>query len=193
MNHPGFGRSDGPAELRKMAPAALGVYDAICQIAGDRPVYIDADSMGCTQALYTAAERQGSRPVAGLVLKNPPPLRQLVMGRFGWWNLWLAAGPIAAGVPKELDAVASARRVKAPAIFIRAMNDTLVPPGYQQKIIDAYAGEKVMVDFRDAEHNTPLDEPVELEVGLALRKMAAGIEPEAELEGPGLERRGRMP
>ena len=193
MNHPGFGKSDGPAELRKMAPAALGVYDAICQIAGDRPVYIDADSMGATQALYIAAERQGSRPVAGLVLKNPPPLRQIVMGRFGWWNLWLAAGPIAAGVPKDLDAIASARRVKAPAIFIRAMNDTLVPPGYQQKIIDAYAGEKVVVDFRDAEHNTPLDEPVEIEVGLALRKMAAGIEPEAELEGSGLERRGRMP
>ncbi len=193
MNHPGFGRSDGPAALSKMAPSALAVYDAICEIAGDRPVYIDADSMGATQALYIAAERQATRPVAGLVLKNPPPLRQIVMGRFGWWNLWLAAGPIAAGVPKELDAIAMARRVQSPAIFIRAMDDTLVPVSYQQKIIDAYAGEKVLVDFHGAEHNTPLDEPIEIEVGLALQKMAAGLEPGKELDGQALEPRGRMP
>ena len=193
MNYPGYGRSEGVASLDKLAPAALAVYDAMCAEAGDRPVYIDADSMGCTMALYVAAERQATRPVAGLVLKNPPPLRQIVMGRFGWWNLWLAAGPIAAGVPRELDGIASARRCRAPAVFIRAMNDTLVPPSYQQKIIDAYAGPKYLVDFDDAEHNTPLDEPIEIEVGLALRKLAAGQEPREQLEGAGLEPRGRLP
>lgn len=193
MNHPGFGKSDGPAKLDRLAPAALAVYDAMCAEAGDRPVYLDADSMGATQALYVAAERADSRPVAGLVLKNPPPLRQIVMGRFGWWNLWLAAGPIAAGIPGDLDAIASSRRCKAPAIFIRAMNDTLVPPSYQQKIFDAYAGPKYLVDFHDADHNTPLDEPIEIEVGKALRKLMAGQDPAKQLQGPGLEPRGGTP
>lgn len=193
MNHPGFGKSQGPAALNKLAPAALAVYDALCAEAGDRPVYLDADSMGCTQALYVAAQRAGSRPVAGLVLKNPPPLRQVVLGRFGWWNLWLAAGPIAAAIPGQLDAIASARRCTAPAIFIRAMNDTLVPPSYQKRIFDAYAGPKYLVDFHDAEHNTPMDEPIEIEVGKALRKLVAGQDPAKQLQGPGLEPRGGTP
>lgn len=193
MNHPGFGSSDGPAKLDRLAPAALAVYDSICEIAGDRPVYIDADSMGATQALYVAAERAKARPVAGLVLKNPPPLRQLVLGRFGWWNLWLAAGPVAAGVPRDLDAIANARRCSAPAIFIRSMRDEIVPIAYQQKVIDAYAGTKFIVDFDDADHNAPLDEPVEIEVGKALRKLAAGRDPTPELESPAVEPRGRMP
>jgi len=30
---------------------------------------------------------------ADLILTNPPPLRQLIMGHYGWWNLWLAAAP----------------------------------------------------------------------------------------------------
>ena len=181
MNHPGFGQSDGPAKLSRLAPAALGVYDAMCREAGDLPVYIDADSMGATQGLFVAAERQGSRSAAGLVLKNPPPLRQIVMGRFGWWNLWVAAGPVAAGVPKELDAIANARRVRAPAVFIRSMSDEIVPVSYQQKIIDAYAGQKQIVEFAGAEHNAPLDE-VDDEIALALGKLT-GAASAGKLEG----------
>jgi pimeloyl-ACP methyl ester carboxylesterase len=165
----------------------------MCREAGDRPVYIDADSMGCTQALYIAAKRQQTRPVAGLVLKNPPPLRQLVLGRFGWWNLWLAAGPIAAGVPRELDAITWARRCTAPAIFIRSLSDTLVPPSYQQRVIDAYAGPTFLVDYHNAGHNDPLDEPVEIQVGLALRKLAMNLDPGTEEQSEALEPRGRIP
>ena len=183
MNHPGFGQSDGPARLDRLAPAALGVYDAMSKEAQGKPIFIDADSMGATQGLYVAAERQATRPVAGLVLKNPPPLRQIVMGRFGWWNLWLAAGPIAAGVPKELDAIANARRIRAPAIFIRSMRDEIVPVKYQQKIIDAYAGPKQIVEFAGADHNAPLDE-VDDEIALALRKLTGGA-PAGKLEGQG--------
>jgi hypothetical protein len=45
----------------------------------------------------------------GLFLQNPPPLAQLIRGRYGWWNLWLLAGPIAWGVPCSLDTLANAR------------------------------------------------------------------------------------
>jgi hypothetical protein len=36
-----------------------------------------------------------NRPCAGLVLTNPPPLRNMILQRFGWWNLWLLATPVA--------------------------------------------------------------------------------------------------
>ena len=46
-----------------------------------------------------------NRPVAAIVLQNPPPLRQLILGHYGWWNLWLIATPVALGVPSELDSL----------------------------------------------------------------------------------------
>ena len=174
MNHPGFGQSDGPAALDGLAPAALAAYDALCAQAGDRPVYLDADSMGTTMALYVAAARRESRPAAGLVLKNAPPLRTLVLGRFGWWNLWLAAGPVAWAIPADLDSVANGRRVAAPAVFLRAENDSLVAPWYQRKVIAAYAGPTRVVVLAGADHNTPIDPADEAAVRAAMAELFGG-------------------
>ena len=157
-NWPGFGRSDGPAALDRLAPAASAAYDAMAEAAGDdAPLFVDADSMGTAAALHLAATKRGSRPVAGLVLKNPPPLRSLLLRRFGWFNLWLAAGPMAAALPRELDSVANARRSYCPAIFIAAEADSMVPPDYQSEIFDAYAGPTRRVVLPGAEHNDPIE------------------------------------
>ena len=171
MNHPGFGQSDGPAAVDKLPAAALAVYDAVCARAGDRPVYVDADSMGTTMALYVAAARRDTRPTAGLVLKNAPPLRKLILGRFGWWNLWLAAGPVAAAIPPQLDSPTNAARATAPAVFVAAEQDSLVPQRYQRVVYDAYAGPKRRVVFEGAEHNTPLDAETEAEIRAAMREL----------------------
>jgi pimeloyl-ACP methyl ester carboxylesterase len=156
MNYPGYGGSDGPARLDRLVPAASGVYDALVDQAGDRPIFLDLDSMGTTVGLWLAAEKRAHRPVAGMVLKNPPPLRALINGRFGWWNLWLIAGPIASGVPVELDSEANAARSWCPAIFIQAESDGLVPPSYQDRVIAAYAGPTRRIVLAGADHNTPI-------------------------------------
>src|SRR5690606_37893720 len=83
-----------------------------------------------------------------------PPLRQLILGRWGWWNLWLIAGPIALAVPSDLDSIANAGRIDAPAAFVMSTGDTIVPYPYQQKVHAAYAGMKRAVTL-DADHNTP--------------------------------------
>lgn len=151
LNYPGYGRSPGKAKLSSIGPSALAAYDALKQRAGNRPVVIWGASMGSTAALHIAA----NRPVAGLVLTNPPPLRQLIVGRYGWWNLWLLALPVSVGVPSDLDSVTNASKVTIPAVIVTAQNDFTVPPDYQQKVINAYAGPKHLVSLPNAGHNTP--------------------------------------
>jgi pimeloyl-ACP methyl ester carboxylesterase len=143
VNYPGYGRSTGPATLGRIPPAALVAYDELRKVAADRPILVSGNSLGSAVALYVAA----SRPVAGAVLRNPPPLRSLILGRYGWWNLWIGAGIVASQVPSELDSIGNARKSSAPALFIRASDDDVVPPSYQQDVVDAYAGEKQVVLF----------------------------------------------
>jgi pimeloyl-ACP methyl ester carboxylesterase len=153
MNYPGFGGSTGPARLNRLGPAALAAFDALKQIAGDRPIIVFGASLGTTTALHIAAHRK----VAGLILHNPPALRQIILRQFGWWNLWLLAGPLAQKIPADLDSVANARAVRIPAIFLLAEKDEVVAPRFQRLVVDAYAGEKRIIPLTGAGHNSPVE------------------------------------
>ncbi len=153
MNYPGFGGSTGPAKLRRIGPAAMAAFDALRLEAKDKPIVIFAASLGTTGALHVAANRE----VKGLVLHNPPAIRQMILQRFGWWNLWLLAGPLSAQIPNDLDSVSNAKKINKPAIFLLAENDEVVPPHYQHMVVDAYAGEKHIINLRGAHHNSPME------------------------------------
>jgi pimeloyl-ACP methyl ester carboxylesterase len=153
MNYPGFGGSTGPARLARLGPAALAAFDALKRAAGDRPIVVFGASLGTTTALHVAAHRQ----VAGLILHNPPPLRQIILRQFGWWNLWLLAGPLAQKIPADLDSIANARAVRAPAIFLLADRDEIIAPRFQRLVVDAYAGEKRVIQLAGADHNSPVE------------------------------------
>ncbi|PYI90476.1 MAG: hypothetical protein DME97_17525 [Verrucomicrobia bacterium] len=153
MNYPGFGGSTGPARLARLGPAALAAFDAMEKNAGDRPIIVFGASLGATTALHIAAHRK----IAGLILHNPPALRQIILRQFGWWNLWLFAGPMAQKIPADLDSVANARAVHVPAIFLLAERDEVVAPKFQRLVVDAYAGEKRIIPLPGAGHNSPLD------------------------------------
>ena len=150
MNYPGFGRSTGPARLADIPPATLAAFDALAERAKGKPIFVSGRSMGTTAALYLAAHR----PVSGLLLHNPPPLREVIVHHYGWWNLWLAAGIVALQVPPDLDSISNAARVRAPAIFILADRDRLVPPRFQREIVDAFAGVKRTVTLQNAGHDS---------------------------------------
>jgi pimeloyl-ACP methyl ester carboxylesterase len=154
MNYPGFGGSTGPARLARLGPAALTAFDSLKQAAGNRPIVVFGTSLGTTTALHIAAHRQ----IAGLILQNPPPLRQMMLRQFGWWNLWLLAGPLALKVPADLDSLANAKKSAAPAIFLLAENDEVVAPRFQRLVVDAYAGEKRMISLPGATHNSPMED-----------------------------------
>ena len=152
VNYPGYGGSPGPVSLKSIPPAAVAAYDALAKRANGKPIFLIGQSLGTTAALHVAA----NRPCAGTVLTNPPPLRQLIWKRHGWWNLWLLATPVALSVPSELDSLANAQRVTAPAIFVLAGRDTVVPPQYQEQVFAAYAGPKRAIRVADIDHNDPL-------------------------------------
>ena len=154
MNYPGFGGSTGPARLARIGPAARAAFDALKQEPGGRPIIVFGTSLGATVALDVAAHCQ----VAGLILQNPPPLREIVMRQFGWWNLWLLAGPLARKIPGELDSIANARAIRGKAVFLLSGRDEVVAPRYQKLVVDAYRGEKRVIQLPRARHNSPLDE-----------------------------------
>src|SRR4051812_12360624 len=164
VNYPGYGRSTGPARLRRIAPAALAAFDALKAKAGARPTILFGASIGTTAVLHILAERE----VAGAILHNPPALRQMILQQFGWWNLWLLAGPVAFQIPPALDNVANAKRARAPAIFMLAERDEVVAPRFQRLVVDAYAGEKRIIPLPGAGHNSPFDEAATAELHHAL-------------------------
>jgi pimeloyl-ACP methyl ester carboxylesterase len=153
MNYPGFGGSTGPARLSRIGPAAVTAFDELKRHAAKRPIVLFGASLGATAALYVAAHR----PVAGLILHNPPALRQMILRQFGWWNLWLLAGPLSLEIPRDLGSIANGRTIHAPAIFLLAEKDEVVAPRYHWLVVNAYAGEKRVITLRDAYHNTPIE------------------------------------
>ena len=164
VNYPGYGRSTGPARLRRIGPAGLAAFDALKVKAGDRPIIVFGASIGTTAALHILAQRE----VAGAILHNPPAMRQMILQQFGWWNLWLLAGPVAFQIPPELDSLANAKAAHAPAIFMLAEHDEVVAPRFQRLVVDAYAGEKRIIPLPGAGHNSPFDAAATAELHRAL-------------------------
>lgn len=155
MNYPGFGGSTGPARLSRIGPAAVVTFDELQRHAGERPILAFGTSIGATAALHVGASR--TRGIAGLILQNPPPIREMVLRQFGWWNLWLLAGPVALQLPRDLDSIANAKATRSSAIFLLAEKDEIVAPRFHRLVVDAYAGEKRVIAVRNAHHNDPVE------------------------------------
>lgn len=153
VNYPGYGASTGPARLKAIAATSLIAYDEMSRLAAGRPIFVIGTSLGTTAALHVGA----NRPAAGLLLTNPPPLRQLIRGKFGWWNLWLIALPVSLAIPEQLDSLANASRCAMPAIFITSARDEIVPLVYQQRVAAAYAGPKRVLSREGANHNDAIE------------------------------------
>src|SRR5262249_27797813 len=123
--------------------------------ARDTPIIVYGTSIGVTAALYLAASRPTE--IAGLILHNPVPLREIILRQFGWWNLWLLAGPVALQIPQDLASIPNAKASRAPAVFLLAEEDEIVAPRFHQLVVQAYVGEKRIIELRDARHNDPIE------------------------------------
>ena len=101
----------------------------------------------------------------------------MILRRFGWWNLWLLAGPVALQIPRDLDSIANARAIHAPAIFLLAEKDEVVPPRYHQLVLNAYTGEERVIRLPGAYHNDPIEGAALADLNDALDWMLAKTSP----------------
>lgn len=155
VNQCGYGGSDGRASLGKFTTTSQAAYESMKRAFPDRPFFVCGNSIGCLSALWVAA----NLPVTGVFLRNGPPLRQMIAGRwvYNWWNLGLAQ-LIARSVPKELDCIANARDCSSPMLFVQSLADRVVPVEYQSMIFDAYAGPKKLFQIPGADHHEGVPE-----------------------------------
>ena len=117
------------------------------------PTMVAGNSLGGLAALLAAT----AFDLAGLIVRNPPALRAVIRSRRAWWNGWLGAYLIAAMVPRQVEPHGALAEAKTPAIFIRSLDDRVVPAHLQQQLIDRYAAPKQQIDLPGADHDAPLE------------------------------------
>jgi pimeloyl-ACP methyl ester carboxylesterase len=143
---------------------ADAVFAQLRSHAAGRPIAVTGNSLGCVSALYLAARHAP----AGLILRNPPPLREVMLARYGRWPLKPGVAWLARQILPELCAIRNAALATAPAVFITAQQDRVVPPSCQQQIVDAYGGPKQMLYLPQADHHTPLTDEESAQYGQRL-------------------------
>lgn len=166
LNYPGFGGSSGRASLDHVIEPSLSAFDVVWHHAREahspRPIFIVGQNLGADAALYVASKR---RNIAGLVLYAPASPRQLLLEKYGWFNLWLIAGPVSLRTPSELNAIEFAAKCNMPALFIEPGRDSQIPVSFQQRVADAYAGEKKVFEAPFDGHNGMATGPALREAG----------------------------
>lgn len=154
INPPGYGQSPGPASLSHVPEMATAVWRYVGQRFPGVPAMVFGNSIGSLTAMHVAlsAQAEGADRLVGLILRNPPPLPQLIRGHYQRWYhgpvpRWLVAawGP-------EMDATALAPHLNVPMLMIQAEFDTIVPPAYQDLIFRAYRGPAERWVLREAGH-----------------------------------------
>ena len=149
VNSPGYGGSSGAARLSTLGDAGRVAYRALAKVAAGRPILVSGNSLGSVVAMHVVARC----PADGVILRNPPALREVILDRFGWWNL--GAHAVASRVPRQLCTLRNAARCHVPAVFVTSGRDRIVPPRCQGLVYSAYAGPKQRFHLESSGHTTP--------------------------------------
>jgi pimeloyl-ACP methyl ester carboxylesterase len=153
-NPPGYGSSSGRASLPGMASAAVEFWQQAS--ARDRgphtSVWLCGNSLGCATALHVAASAQLDPAGAGLILRNPPPLRDVVKRVVANYPLSRLLDWVIDALCDSMDALSTAPQVRIPAVFLQSELDTLVPKCEQRRVIDRFAGPHRVVLMEGLDH-----------------------------------------
>ncbi|KAA1259395.1 Alpha/beta hydrolase family protein [Rubripirellula obstinata] len=158
-NPPGYGGSGGRPSLSGMPAAATSFFDAVLnRHAADATLWLCGNSLGCNPALHLAANDRKQR-IAGLILRNPPPLIPVVKRIAKKYPMGKYIDPIVDSLIDEMNAEFTAPLAKTPAVFLKSMSDTLVPPKLQDRLISGYGGPNQVVSMEGLEHDgVPTDD-----------------------------------
>lgn len=167
INPHGYGGSTGPASMKKFPAMILAVANHLQRNGGGRPVVVIGNSLGCVSALRFAEQFEP----AGLILRNPPPVRNMIRTRprYSAWNFGMSK-VIADQVPVELDTIANAVGCTQPCLLIQSAEDQVVPVEYQDRIFNAYHGPIEKFVIEGADHHELVDEIQQQDYVEAIRR-----------------------
>lgn len=189
-NPPGYGGSEGKASLDVIANAASEMLShVIANELGDEEkgseapngsesrgvsangtsLWLCGNSLGCNTALHLASDPRTAGHVSGLILRNPPPLIPLVKHIASGYPMGRWIHPVADSLIPQMNALHTAPRAMAPAVFLQSELDSLVPPDFQRTIIDAYGGAKRIVPLEGLDHDGIATEEHEDEIEASLK------------------------
>ncbi|MEL7497154.1 MAG: alpha/beta fold hydrolase [Planctomycetota bacterium] len=150
VNPFGYGNSSGEATLQRFPEMIELLGEAAQNRYPDRPVVVVGNSLGSISALAYAARF----PVAGVLLKNPVPIHQMISRRakYAFPSLGLSRF-IAAQIPDSLDAIRNAKQCQAPGVIVSAQQDRVVPVQFQNQVIAHYGGDSRVIRLPSAAHH----------------------------------------
>ena len=165
-NPPGFGATSGRTSPADYLEDALAVFDALEFRAQGRPIWVQGQSLGTLAALHVTA----SRSPEWLILRNATPAA-LVARRWLGPLAWLFSGLL----PKGFDALHSAGKSRADALFVTSLQDRIATPALQARVYAAYAGPKQQLHVNSQHQDHVLSDPDEANyrqiIGDRLRSM----------------------
>ncbi len=151
VNPPGYGSSSGQPSLRNFPSMSRTALEALRSEADGVPILLYGESLGCVSSLHLAARH----PVDGMLLRDPPPLRETMRCRHETGILGWVAGLLSEQIPEELDTIENAARAAAPAVMVLSRQDRVVPFSLQCRVSDAYFGPRQSLVLTEADHGDP--------------------------------------
>ena len=153
INPMGYGGSTGPATLQRYPEMIHCIGQHARKAEPDRKIVVTGNSLGGVSALALAA----SYPVAGMLLRNPAPVHQLIGKRLLYVVTSLGLSKlVAAAIPAELDCLANASNTSCPCWFVTCEQDRTVPPSFQEQIWSNLPGIKSRFLIPEADHGDPV-------------------------------------
>ncbi len=154
-NPPGYGGSQGRASLPIIAEAAVEFVQQVIDREADAKttIWLAGNSIGCATALNVAAATHLDPNRTGIVLRNPPPIPEVVKHVASRYPLGSMLNRLADRVHRPMNALFTASQVQLPAVFLQSGADRLVPPALQNKVIAEYAGKHQVVVMDDLDHD----------------------------------------
>lgn len=170
-NPPGYGGSSGHASLSTMARAASAFWTTVTEkYAGpETSIWLCGNSLGCVSVLHIAATHTPNPKRTGLILRNPPPLRQVIKRAAKSYPHFGLINPVIADLCDSMDTMKTAGKVSLPAVVLQSEFDTLVPVHFQDEMLEKYSGPVRKVLMEGLDHDGLTTEHHETQIGESVR------------------------
>jgi pimeloyl-ACP methyl ester carboxylesterase len=174
-NPPGYGGSGGRASLTEIAAAAETFAREVIDRESHQhaAIWLSGNSIGCATALHVASSIDFDQSNTGLVLRNPPPMIDVVKHVARRYPLGHLIHRLAESLYEPMNVMLTAGRVALPAVFLQSGADTLVPPEFQDRVIQTYRGDFQKVVLAGLSHAGVASEAQEAQIRHSLQWLLA--------------------